>query len=185
MKGVIYGTKINRSSVGKQMDHLIGEKLLEKALEEEYGKKLALEPRALGKHGKPFFTRLPGIHYNISHSGEYVVCILAPKEVGIDIQVHKEANYDRLLKRMVPENLRQEILDSGRLEEEFFGQWALREAYIKWTGDGLSRELKTIPMEEGWHALLSFCEGYSAAVWAEEPVEIQWKWVRLKAILQA
>ena len=83
MNGIIYYTKIRDEYSGKNMEHMIGEKLLEIGLEREYGRKLAFEPRAKGEHGKPFFTLLPKIHYNISHSGKYVMCLFAGEEVGI------------------------------------------------------------------------------------------------------
>ena len=51
----------------------------------------------------------------------------------------------------------------------------MREAYIKWTGEGLSRDLRTIPMNEGTYALLDLDEGYSGAVWSMHPMEIIWR----------
>ena len=115
MNGVIYLTEIPEKYVRKNMEHMIGEKLLEKGLYKEYGKKLMFEPRALGEHGKPFFTLEPGIHYNISHSGKYVACIFAPQEVGLDIQEHKEVSFEKMLRRMVPEELVLEILQSDQM----------------------------------------------------------------------
>ena len=175
MKGVIYFTRIHEKYAGKNMEHMIGEKLLEYAIKQEYNIRLAYEPRALGEHGKPFFTLRPNIHYNISHSGEYVMCILAEQEVGIDVQIHKEVNMERMLKRMVSPELAAEILESENTKERFFEQWVLREAYIKSTGEGLSRDLRTIPFDRGYHQLLEFKKGYSAAVWSFVPLEIRWR----------
>ena len=53
MNGIIYYTKIRDEYDSKNMEHMIGEKLLEIGLEKEFGKKLAFEPRATGEHGKP------------------------------------------------------------------------------------------------------------------------------------
>ena len=86
----------------------------------EYGLKLAFEPRAAGEHGKPFLTLQPKIHYNISHSGKYVMCIIAGEEVGIDVQEHKKVNYERMLTRMVPADMVREILESEQMEKAFF-----------------------------------------------------------------
>ena len=101
-KGIIYCTKIREEYEGAHMEHMIAEKLLEIALKKEYGINLYNEPRAEGEHGKPFLSYRPSLHYNISHSGKYVVCILADQEVGIDVQIHCRANYERMLRRMVP-----------------------------------------------------------------------------------
>ena len=60
MNGIIYYTKIRDEYSGKNMEHMIGEKLLEIGLEREYGRKLAFEPRARGNMGNrflPFFQR--------------------------------------------------------------------------------------------------------------------------------
>ena len=135
-KGIIYCTKIREEYEGAHMEHMIAEKLLEIALKKEYGINLYNEPRAEGEHGKPFLSYRPSLHYNISHSGKYVVCILADQEVGIDVQIHKKVNYERILERMVPADMVREILDSDDMEKAFF-EWVLREAYIKWTGEGV------------------------------------------------
>lgn len=119
MNGVIYYTKIKEEYAGKNMEHMIGEKLLEKGLLKEYGLNLKYEPRSKGEHGKPFFTLQPKIHYNISHSGKYVLCILAGQEVGIDIQFHKEVDYGRFLDRMVSEEVKKEILTSENVKSFF------------------------------------------------------------------
>ena len=97
MKAVIYFTEVPQQYEHKNMEHMIGEKLLATGLYKEYGLKLAFEPRATGEHGKPFLTLQPKIHYNITHSGKYVMCIIADQEIGIDVQVHKKVNYERML----------------------------------------------------------------------------------------
>ena len=79
MKAVIYFTEVPQQYEHKNMEHMIGEKLLATGLYKEYGLKLAFEPRATGEHGKPFLTLQPRIHYNITHSGKYVMCIIADR----------------------------------------------------------------------------------------------------------
>ena len=175
MKAVIYFTEVPQQYEHKNMEHMIGEKLLATGLYKEYGLKLAFEPRATGEHGKPFLTLQPKIHYNITHSGKYVMCIIADQEIGIDVQVHKKVNYERMLERMVPADMIREILDSDEPEKAFFTQWVLREAYIKWTGEGLSRDLRTISMEDGSYLMLELGEEYSGAVWSCKPLELRWE----------
>lgn len=175
MKAVIYFTEVPQQYEHKNMEHMIGEKLLATGLYKEYGLKLAFEPRATGEHGKPFLTLQPRIHYNITHSGKYVMCIIADQEIGIDVQVHKKVNYERMLERMVPADMIREILDSDEPEKAFFTQWVLREAYIKWTGEGLSRDLRTISMDDGTYLMLELGEDYSGAVWSRKPLELRWE----------
>ena len=104
------------------------------------------------------------------------MCLFAGEEVGIDIQIHKKVNYERILERLVPADMVREILEADDMEKAFFAQWVLREAYIKWTGEGLSRDMRTISMDEGSHMLLDMEDGYSGAVWAMNPMEINWKY---------
>ena len=179
-EGVIYYTKIRKEDEENHLVHMIGEKLLTEGLRREYGLNLNTEPRAEGEHGKPFFSLRPSIHYNISHSGEYILCVFADQEVGIDVQKHKKANYERMLKRMVPEGLQEEILGAADMVKAFYTQWVLREAYIKWTGEGLSRDMRTIPMEEGCSVLLELEEGYSGAVWSMSPMELRMEYVEIR-----
>ena len=54
MNGIIYYTKIRDEYDNKNMEHMIGEKLLEIGLKKEFEKKLAFEPRATGNMGNRF-----------------------------------------------------------------------------------------------------------------------------------
>ena len=161
MKAVVYYTEIPEKYVHKNMEHMAAEKLLAAGLYKEFGLKLAFEPRAKGEHGKPFLTLQPRIHYNISHSGKYVMCVIAGQ-------------------RMVPSDMVREILESDEPEKAFFAQWVLREAYIKWTGEGLARDLRTIPMDKGSYIMLEMEEGYSGAVWSRTPLELRYEHVEIE-----
>ena len=88
------------------------------------------------------------------------------------MQEHRNVNRERLLSRMVPVEMIRPILDADEPEKAFYAQWVLREAYVKWTGQGLSRDLRTIPMEEGTSMMLDLEPGYSAAVWSRYPMEL-------------
>lgn len=178
-QAVVYVTEIPKEEVKKRPAHMVGEELLKMGLKKEYGKSLRFEPREKGEHGKPFFTLLPEIHYNITHSGKYVACVFADQPVGIDIQEHREVSFDKILSRMVREEEKEKILASENMTEEFFRAWVLREAFIKWTGEGLSRDLRTISMSEGWHSFLPVSEGYSGAIFLGEPHEIRWEQVEV------
>ncbi len=175
MKGMIYYT-VMPPEYEKKMEHMVGEQLLAEALEDLYGICLSHEARSKGEHGKPFISSRPEIHYNISHSGKYVVCVIASQEVGVDIQFHDpKINRKRVLERTVPAELERQILDAPDSSKAFYTQWVLREAYVKWTGEGLSRDLRKINLDEGWYELLSLDPSYSMAVYAARPMEIEWK----------
>ena len=168
----LYYTVMDSGMREKRLEHMIGEEVLRTGLREQYAKDLAHEPRARGEFGKPFFTLEPSIHYNISHSGDYVVCCFAEEEVGVDIQEHRVFNFERILTRIVPEEMVREILDSEDPVKAFYTQWVLREAYIKWTGQGLSQDLRTIPMDRGEYLLVSLSPDYSCAIWKQNPFDV-------------
>ena len=90
------------------------------------------------------------------------------------MQIHKKVNYDRLLERMVPADMIREILDADDMEKAFFAQWVLREAYIKWTGEGLSKDLRKISLDKGSYLMLELEEGYSGAVWLRPRLRRWW-----------
>ena len=180
MDAVIYFTKISEEDQKKKLSHMTGEALLREGLKRGYGLELANEPRDKGAHGKPFLTLRPSIHYNITHSGAYAACIITDQEVGIDIQEHRKVNYERMLERIVPADMVSEILDSDDTERAFYTQWVLREAYIKWTGEGLSRDMRTIDMKSGYYTLLDLEENYSGAVWMAAPRELKWEYVSVE-----
>ena len=173
-RGTVYFTEIPECRNGRAAEHLTGERLLGEAVRRSFDLDLSEEIRDTGPHGKPFFPLHPEIHYNISHSGRYVYCVLAPCEVGVDIQEHRNIALERMLKRTVPEELREEILGSAHAEKLFFDQWALREAYCKMTGSGLAADLTLLPLEQAWHWLFQPEEGYSGAICCSVPLELEW-----------
>ena len=60
--------------------------------------------------GKPYLTDKPEIYVNWSHSGDYVICAVADREVGIDLQK---------MDREPKENLIRKVLTKE--EQEFYG----------------------------------------------------------------
>lgn len=94
----------------------------------------------LGELGKPYLPSYPDIHFNISHSGNYVVCAISDSPVGIDIQtnlVYKQ----RIAKRVLsPERVR-EIEESTHPDLLFTRYWAEKEAILKMVGCGFSGEV--------------------------------------------
>lgn len=179
MKVRLYYTEITEEKGRKTPGHEEGRELLKLGLLEEYGICLEKETIGYGPHGKPFLAGHPEIHYNISHSGRLAACVFADREIGMDIQQHKKANYKAMLKKMVPPEMLPQILEAEAVEQAFFDQWVLREAYIKWTGEGLSRDLRTISFEDGCYTLFRLEEKVSGALWAAEAAEISVKYVPL------
>ena len=95
--------------------------------------------------GKPYFPNARELHFSISHSGAYWVCAFGPGEVGVDIQEHtvnrsetrQEATvrFAKIARRLFhPVETEFVGLESFY---RFFGVWAARESYVKYTGQGI------------------------------------------------
>lgn len=93
--------------------------------------------------GKPFADRLP-VHFNISHSGDFVVCAVSEKEIGIDIEKIRPIRPD-VAKKFATE---EELGYIGTNLERFFDIWTLKEAYFKCIGTGLGTDIKKISFRQ-------------------------------------
>lgn len=100
--------------------------------------------------GKPELDA-EGIYFNLSHSGDYAVLAVGDSPVGIDIE-YKSRNYMSLAKRCF---CREEYEDIAAVEEEqerrrrFLEYWTMKEAYIKYVGEGLRIPLNSFRIERG------------------------------------
>ncbi len=97
-----------------------------------------------GAFGKPFFTHMPEVCFSISHSGKYWACAFHGREVGFDIQEHRDCDYLPIARRFFhpDEHAKVEAGAAGtRGKETFFDIWSAKESYIKYTSRGLSQPM--------------------------------------------
>ena len=141
-------------SSNSRPESVLARGLAARALESYLGYKPS--PEILGgetrtHEGKPYFQDYPDFHYNISHSGKYVVCGIIcggkdPQPIGVDIQ-EIPADPKRALmiadhffsdeeKESLHALVRQGDISSALLL--FCRYWTARESYIKLTGRGLA-----------------------------------------------
>ncbi|MDO4187516.1 MAG: 4'-phosphopantetheinyl transferase superfamily protein [Lachnospiraceae bacterium] len=94
--------------------------------------------------GKPHIYDNDGkdaIQFSLSHSGDYVACIVSDRECGIDIEKHSDRrDYEKIAKRICTESELKMIKSS----EEFYDLWTLKEAILKATGMGLSLDMRKV-----------------------------------------
>ncbi|NLI57639.1 MAG: 4'-phosphopantetheinyl transferase superfamily protein [Clostridium sp.] len=98
----------------------------------------------INNYGKPYLKDWDEFHFNISHSGKWVVCAISNKPVGIDVERIKDLNIkiaDRFFSKEEVEDL-YKIKKSERLKY-FFDLWTLKESYIKADGRGLNIPLNS------------------------------------------
>lgn len=147
--------------------HAAGQYLLRKALGEETYEQAEF---AKGEHGKPYITGHP-IHYNISHSGQYVVLVVTDSEVGVDVQEKKGKRLSAMAKRFFSEEEWQAFETCDTIEAQtdlFFHIWCRKEAYGKYLGLGLLGDVLKTNMLEGIEGCYfheySELEGYQISI---------------------
>ncbi len=96
-----------------------------------------------GPEGRVFFS--------VSHSGGYWVCLMADEEVGVDIQEVRTVCALHMAERFFTSAEAETVRAS---EPEFFRIWVRKEAYIKYTGTGLSQGLATFSVLPGQDGLI-------------------------------
>lgn len=112
--------------------------LLIKAAKQLYGDKNYELFRRSG--GKLYFKYHPEIHFSISHSGEYWACAFSDAEVGLDVQIEEHHHRIEKIARRFFSPEEQEYLERCDFDE-FYDVWAAKEAYLKYTGEGLAKGL--------------------------------------------
>ena len=99
--------------------------------------------------GKPYLAGKENLFFNLSHSENMVMCVVADKEVGCDVE--RRTEFDRALASyvMTKQELQQIYgLDSEAEQQEmFFRLWTLKESYMKATGFGIGLEPGTFGMK--------------------------------------
>ncbi len=118
-------------SVGAEM-------LLQRAVERVHGISGSLR-MTQGEGGKPMLSDYSDIHFNMSHSGHYVVCGFGSQPVGVDIQKMELPNL-KLARRFFAQSEADWLfsLSTESQTRGFYDLWALKEAYMKYTGKGFN-----------------------------------------------
>jgi len=121
---------------------LFGKLLLEHALINYAHGNQKLANVVIDKHDKPYFEGGP--FFNISHSADYVVCVLDNKvPVGIDIEKSVNIDFFEFKDQWTHQESRR-ITESYNSMRQFYVYWTRKEAIIKADGRGLSVPLNKI-----------------------------------------
>lgn len=90
-------------------------------------------------YGKPYADGIEGIHFNISHAGDWVVCALDSSSVGIDVEKILPVDIEEFRDHFSDEEYDQLLSAEGELRQGlFYSLWTMKEAYIKQQGKGMS-----------------------------------------------
>lgn len=118
--------------------------------------------------GKPYFLSLPHLHFNISHSKNLMLCAVSQKPVGVDIEDIRPRR-DSLPEYALSPAEFAEYQKLGGDWPAFYILWTRKEAWCKYTGQGLRTLWGQSPPEEGLFYGHYAGEGWRATVCGEEP----------------
>lgn len=103
---------------------------------------------------KPFLKCSP-IEFNISHSGNIVICAIAENvDIGIDIEEVKKIHIVDFKNQMLNSEW-ERLLSASNQSISFFTYWTQKEAVIKANGMGLSIPLKSFKVVNNQTKLLN------------------------------
>ena len=122
------------------------------------------------------------VFYSISHSGNYVICVLSNRRVGIDIEnkfrsvfsESGEEQLDKIAKKCLTmgEEIRFHSCDDEEKVDLLMKFWTRKESYSKAIGKGLAMDFSQIDTEEMdklyWSDWLE--EGYYCSLYVEDGI---------------
>ena len=95
--------------------------------------------------GKPFFPTCPHLHTSLTHSGKLVLCALSCDPVGVDMELVLPRRPSLPRYALTPLEFSQ-WQAQGKDWTAFYQLWTRKEAWCKFTGEGLASALrKNIP----------------------------------------
>ena len=123
--------------------------------------------------GKPFFSNANNPNkFSVTHSGGIWMCIISNDNVGIDLQIKRLCNYEKIAKRFFSDD-EYAYVKSGEYKN-FFDIWTKKESFVKYTGCGIDENFKRtnvindkINLSTGEEVLIKsieFLDNYSLSV---------------------
>lgn len=95
----------------------------------------------ISNKGKPNLLYPKDIHFNISHSRDWVLGGIAEAPIGIDIEFNEwNRNYEKIAERFFTETEQKYVFSSKSIAckvSRFYKIWTLKESYLKADGRGL------------------------------------------------
>lgn len=100
-------------------------------------------------YGKPFLRDYSDFHFNISHSGDYVLCAIDSKPIGIDIEKVVPIEYETIASNFftVKEINYIKREDFKNQINKFYEIWTIKESYVKAYGQGLNMCFKDFSVD--------------------------------------
>ena len=107
-----------------------------------------------GTNKKPVLQGAPGLHYNVSHAGNWVLIAIAGTEVGVDVEkVDAQFAFQDILATSFSPAERAFIGQGTTSARAFYQLWTRKEALVKATARGITEDFWQVPALDGRHEL--------------------------------
>ena len=100
-------------------------------------------------YGKPHIANYPEFHFNVSHSGAYLVVLISNHPVGVDIEEINTPNLRIARRFFLDEEQTYVFSDEELSNKRFYEIWTRKESYIKYLGKGLAVPLNSFCVFDG------------------------------------
>jgi 4'-phosphopantetheinyl transferase len=101
---------------------LFADLLVRKVLIEEFNLTNEEIHFSIDEYGKPYCEFINNFHFNVSHSGDWVVCAVDNKPIGIDIEKISKIDLD-ISKNFFSDKEHEDLLLSNDPYDYFFTLW--------------------------------------------------------------
>jgi len=122
------------------------------------GRFIKVDPKEIrfksDKNKKPYLesTISGNLHFNVSHSGNWILIALAANPVGVDVeQMDASFTYQNMLSFSFNKEEISYIKSAKIPYQNFYKLWTRKESLLKATGKGLVDDLTLIPSLDGVH----------------------------------
>ena len=169
--------KVNRYRFDDDKKRTVaGEMLARKAINELCG--VSQENIIFGKteKGKPFAENVD-IYFNISHSGNFVVCAADKKSIGVDIEEIRPVKLN-IAKRVYTQDELFYLFGYTPIDDDFdktpdfqmlvrfFELWTAKEAFLKYAGTGIVDNLNKLSVDRN-NISCELFGGYMISVYSD------------------
>lgn len=93
--------------------------------------------------GKPY-VKEPDVFLSVSHSENLFICLIGDRPLGIDLQHGRKMDFEKVADRYFTDEEAAWVKHCGN--SAFFRLWTRKEAFSKYTGNGLSDVMAKCPV---------------------------------------
>ena len=108
-----------------------------------FGEKGVAPNLTYGENGKPYLANRPDTFFSITHSDKWVFLAVSDSEIGIDAQAPRKVCPRLAARSTSPEEL---AWVKENTEPNFTRLWTMKEAYLKYTGTGLTVPIRSVSL---------------------------------------